>query len=116
MNEHIKVAKSIIDEIYRYSENINSLDDECTTFPMVFMIIAGINNTIDNAEVKKNNKKELIQYLKEKYTTLWLKQAAEYEEEENLDLEKEEKEADREFSKILKRVTKHYKYKPSKNS
>ena len=110
MKEHIKVAQSIIDEIYKYSEHIDTLDDECETFPMVFMVINGINNTIENLEEREKYKKELIEYFKEKYIKQWLQDAMKYEDEEDLDLEEETKEANQKFTKILKRVSKSYNY------
>jgi hypothetical protein len=88
MDNHIKIGKSILDQYARYAE-IEVIDDRAEYFPTVKVIIKGIVESLESRKEKETIQSTLIDYVKEKYVSLWLKHAAEDEEDPDIDHEKE---------------------------
>ncbi len=99
-NTAILIGKSIIKRFFNYYEN-ETLDDENEFFPVLKIIINGIVNAFKD-DSRTLIEKELKEYSKELYLSLWLRHAE--EDEEDIDVEYERKAAIRAFEDIYKKV------------
>jgi len=100
-NTTILIGKSIIKRFFNYYEN-ESLDDENEFFPVLKIIISGIVDAFKNDSRSLIIEKELKEYSKQIYISLWLRHAE--EDEEDIDVEYERKAAIRAFEDIYKKV------------
>lgn len=97
MDTHIKIGKAILDKYANYAE-IEVIDDRTEYFPTVKVIINGIVETLESNKEKENIQSIFVDYVKGKYISLWLKHAAEDEEDPDIDYEKER--ATEEFDRL----------------
>jgi hypothetical protein len=97
----VEIGKAIIKRFFDYYEDVR-LDDENEFFPILKIIIWGAVDCFKNDPQRRNIEKELKEYSKQLYTSLWLLQAEEYEEE--IDVEYEQKAAISQFENIYRKV------------
>jgi len=100
---HLEIGKSIIKRLYEYNK-INTLDDETEFFPMLKLMIRGITDTIYDSKEKKNIEEKLKEFSKQLYVSMWLSHAEEDEEDE-IDIAYEKKEAIEAFDSIYKNIS-----------
>lgn len=101
MTQQIEIGQSIIKNFFDYYEN-NSLDDESEFFPILKIIIWGIIDTCGTSKEKQYLENRLKDYAKQLYVSLWIIHAE--EDEEEVDIEYEKKEAIRNFEEIYKKA------------
>jgi hypothetical protein len=85
-----EIGKAIIKRFFDYYEDVR-LDDETEFFPIFKVIIWGAVDSFKKDSQRRTIEKELKEYSKQLYISLWLLQAEEYEEE--IDVEYEQKAA-----------------------
>ena len=81
------IGKSIIRRLFDYYKDVE-LDDETEFFPILKIIISSIMDTFKNDFQRQNIEKELKEYSKQLYISLWLQHADEDEEEINIEYER----------------------------
>ena len=86
MDTHIKIGKSILDQYANYAET-EFIDDRAEYFPTVKVIIEGIVGTLESSKEKETVQSILIDHVKQKYVSLWLKHTTEDDEEPDIDYE-----------------------------
>jgi hypothetical protein len=86
MDNHIKIGKAILDKYAKYAE-IEVIDDRAEYFPTVKVIIEGIVGILESPIEKEKTESILIDHVKQKYVSLWLKHSAEDDEEPDIDYE-----------------------------
>lgn len=97
----VAIGESIIRRFFDYYEDVG-LDDETEFFPILKTIILGIADSFKNSSQKAEIQKELKEYSKQLYISLWLLHAE--EDEEEIDVENEREEAIRKFEEIYRKV------------
>ena len=97
METHVEIGKSILNKYSEYAEK-EFIDDRAEYFPTVRVIIEGIIETLESQTEKEKIKSNLIDHVKNQYVSLWLKHAA--EDEEDSDIEYETKRASKEFDRL----------------
>ena len=97
----IIIGKSIIKRFFDYYEDVG-LDDETEFFPILKIIISGVVEALKDDSRSQNIEKELKEYSKQLYVSLWILHAE--EDEEEIDVEHERKAAIRQFDEIYKKV------------
>jgi len=101
MEEQIKIGKSIIKKFVDYYEAVE-LDDETEFLPILKVIISGIVDSLKNRSEKMKIEKQLKEFAKQLYIDLWLAQAK--EDEPDIDIEFERKEAIKTFEKLYRKT------------
>ncbi len=101
MKESLRIGKLVIKNFFDYYEEVG-LDDENEFFPILKVIISAITDSQENKIKKEELEKQLIDYAKGIYISLWLMHAEENDEEFDLDLEQEE--AAKNFENIYENV------------
>ncbi len=97
----IEIGKSIINRFFDYYEGVG-LDDETEFFPILKIIILGISDNRRGDSQQIEIEKELKNYSRKLYISLWLLHAK--EDEEEIDEEYEQREALSNFEKIYRKV------------
>ena len=97
----VEIGKAIIKRFFDYYEDVG-LDDETEFFPILKIIIWGAVDNFKNDSQRLNIEKELKEYSKQLYISLWLLHAE--EDEEEIDVEYERKGAIRQFENIYRKV------------
>ena len=86
MDTHIEIGKSILDQYANYAET-EVIDDRSEYFPTLKVIIEGIVEAVESTKDKDAVQSILVDYVKQKYVSLWLKHSAEDDEEPDIDYE-----------------------------
>jgi hypothetical protein len=86
MDTHIEIGKSILDKYANYAET-EVIDDRAEYFPTVKVIIEGIVEAVESKKEKDAIQSILIDHVKQKYVSLWLKHSAGHDEEPDIDYE-----------------------------
>lgn len=86
MDTHIKIGKAILDQYSEYAEK-EVIDDRAEYFPTVKVIIQGIVEAVESQKEKDAIRSNLIDHVKQKYVSLWLKHTTEDDEEPDIDYE-----------------------------
>ena len=97
----IIIGKSIIKRFFDYYEDVG-LDDETEFFPILKIIISGVVEALKDDSRSQNIEKELKEYSKQLYVSLWILHAE--EDKEEIDIEYERKAAIRQFEDIYRKV------------
>jgi len=97
----VEIGKSIIRRFFDYYEDVG-LDDETEFFPILKIIIWGVVDSSKNDSRSLDIEKELKEYSKQLYISLWILHAE--EDEEEIDIEYERKAAIRQFENIYRKV------------
>jgi len=100
-NKTIIIGKSIIKKFFNYYESVG-LDDEAAFFPILKTIISGVVDALKDDSRSLNIEKELKEYSKQLYISLWILHAE--EDEEEIDVEYERKAAIRQFEDIYRKA------------
>jgi len=95
------IGKSIIKRFFDYYEDV-SLDDEDEFFPVLKIIILEVAHSFNNKVQAMEVEKELKEYSKQLYISLWLLHAE--EDEKKIDIEYERNKAISEFEEIYRKV------------
>ena len=96
--EHINIGMSVLQKYADYAKQ-NSLDDESEYFPTIKVIIKGIIESFEGPKSEKDSLEcTLIEYMRQKYVADWIEYAK--EDDENPNLEKETKDALKQFNKL----------------
>ena len=86
MDTHIKIGKAILDQYAEYAET-EVIDDRSEYFPTLKVIIEGIIEAVESTKDKDAVQSILVDHVKQKYVSLWLKHSAEDDEEPDIDYE-----------------------------
>jgi hypothetical protein len=86
MDTHIKIGKSILDQYADYAET-EVIDDRSEYFPTLKVIIEGIIEAVKSTKDKDAVQSILVDHVKQKYVSLWLKHSAEDDEDPDIDYE-----------------------------
>jgi len=100
-NEAVAIGKSIIKKFFDYYEDV-SLDDETEFFPILKIIILGIADSFKNSSENVEIEKDLKEFSKELYISLWFLHVE--EDEVEIDIEYEREEAISKFEEIYRKV------------
>ena len=95
------IGISIIKRFFDYYEDV-SLDDEDEFFPVLKIIILEVAHSFNNKVQAMEVEKELKEYSKQLYISLWLLHAE--EDKEEIDIEYERNKAISEFEEIYRKV------------
>jgi hypothetical protein len=86
LDTHIKIGTAILDKYAKYAET-QVIDDRAEYFPTVRVIINGIVGILESPIEKEKTESILIDHVKQKYVSLWLKHSAEDDEAPDIDYE-----------------------------
>lgn len=98
MKTCLQTTKSIMDELFKFTET-HTLDDRTEFFPLLRVVLTGAVNS--DPEHQKEIHETVIEYCRDKYVKLWMKQALENTSpDEGLDLQGEINDASKHFRKM----------------
>ena len=105
MEQKTETGKLVIKRFFDYYVR-ECLDDKTEFFPVLKTIILGFTDSFKNTSQKAELEKQLKEYAKQLYISLWLSQVEEEmeeyddDEEEEYDIEDERKEANGTFERF----------------